>query len=456
MAEAESANRPKQKEYLTTPLNTTRVPPGIPFIVGNEAAERFSYYGMRSILVVFMTKYMLDRSGQLDTMTPEQAKSAYHFFTMGVYLLPFFGAVLADAFLGKYKTILLLSLVYCAGHFTLALDTTRFGLAIGLTLIAIGSGGIKPCVSATVGDQFGPSNQHLLSRAFGWFYFSINFGSAFSTMLIPWLLDRHGPHVAFGIPGLFMLLATWIFWLGRHRYVHVPPAGMDFVRDVFVGAAGLKTILKLSSIYVFVAVFWSLWDQTASAWVLQAEKMDLQFLGRQWLPSQIQTANPVFTLTLIPLFSYVIYPAIDRVFPLTPLRKIGLGLFVTVPSFLIPTWLESQIASGLRPNIGWHFLAYALITAAEVMVSVTALEFAYTQAPKRMKSLIMSLYLGAISMGNAFTALFNVFIQNKDGTSKLTGVQYYLFFDAFMLVTAIVFIFVALRYRGQTHVHENA
>ncbi len=454
MAEAESADRPTQK-YPTIPLNTTRMPPGIPFVVGNEAAERFSYYGMRSILVVFMTKYMLDRSGQLDTMTPEQAKSAYHFFTMGVYLLPFFGAVLADAFLGKYKTILFLSLIYCAGHFALALDNTRFGLMIGLTLIAIGAGGIKPCVSATVGDQFGPSNQHLLSRAFGWFYFSINFGSAFSTMLIPWLLEHHGPDVAFGVPGLFMLMATVIFWMGRYRYVHVPPAGIAFVREVF-GPVGLKTILKLSSIYIFVAVFWSLWDQTASAWVLQAEKMDLQFLGRRWLPSQIQTANPVFTLLFIPLFSYVIYPALDKVLRLTPLRKIGLGLFITVPSFLIPTWLESQIAGGLKPNIGWHFLAYAIITAAEVMVSVTALEFAYTQAPKRMKSLIMSLYLGAISLGNAFTALFNVFIQNSDGTSKLTGLQYYLFFDGFMLLTAIVFIFVALGYRGQTHIHESA
>jgi len=151
----------------------------------------------------------------------------------------------------------------------------------------------------------------------------------------------------------------------------------------------------------------------------------------------------------------VIYPAIDKIFPLTPLRKIGIGLFLTVPSFLIPTWVEAQIARGLHPNIGWHFLAYAIITAAEVMVSVTSLEFAYTQAPNRMKSFIMSFYLGAIALGNGFTALFNVFIQNPDKTSKLTGVQYYLFFDAFMLLTAITFIFAALRYKGQTYIQDQ-
>ena len=433
---------------------SNRMPPGIPYIIGNEAAERFSYYGMRSILVVFMTKYMLDRSGQLDTMSPEEAKSAYHTFTMAAYFMPFFGAILADAFLGKYKTILILSIVYCLGHFSLAIDSTRLGLAIGLGLIALGAGGIKPCVSATVGDQFNTSNQHLISRVYGWFYFSINFGSAFSTMWIPYLLQRHGPHVAFAVPGIFMLLATIIFWMGRDRFVRVPPAGKQFVKDVF-GPVGRETILKLASIYVFISVFWSLWDQTASAWVLQAEKMDLRFLGKDWLPAQIQTANPILTLLFIPLFSYIIYPAIDKVFPLTPLRKIGLGLFLTVPSFLIPTWVESQIEAGLRPNIGWHFLAYAIITAAEVMVSVTSLEFAYTQAPQRMKSLILSLYLGAIALGNGFTALVNKFIQNADKTSKLTGVQYYVFFDVVMLVTAIIFIFAALRYKEKTYIQSE-
>src|SRR5207253_6753964 len=123
---------------------------------------------------------------------------------------------LADAVLGKYRTVLYLSFVYCLGHLALALDHTRLGLVIGLGLIALGAGGIKPCVSAIVGDQFGVSNQHLLPRVFSWFYFSINFGSAFSTLLIPLLLDPyqasgsdpgpvssfltkiHGPDIAFG------------------------------------------------------------------------------------------------------------------------------------------------------------------------------------------------------------------------------------------------------------------
>src|SRR5207244_212984 len=128
------------------------------------------------------------------------------------------GAIVSDAFWGKYKTILRISLVYCLGSVVLALDHTRLGLTLGLTLIAIGAGGIKPCVSSHVGDQFGAANQPLLSRAFGWFYFSVNFGSFFSILLIPWLLEHYGPLPAFGVPAVLMLAATAVFWSGRYTF----------------------------------------------------------------------------------------------------------------------------------------------------------------------------------------------------------------------------------------------
>src|SRR2546421_7631593 len=174
-------------KYLTSPPNLTGMPPGVPYIIGNEGAERFSFYGMRTILIGFMTQFMLNRSGILEGMPENEAQGWFHQFVSSVYWMPFFGAILSDGWLGKYRTIFYLSIVYCLGHFTLAfMDSSagiQFGqkwvLAIGLILIAAGAGGIKPCVSANVGDQFGESNKHLLSKVFGWFYFSINFGSSF-------------------------------------------------------------------------------------------------------------------------------------------------------------------------------------------------------------------------------------------------------------------------------------
>lgn len=434
--------------YPTKPVETTGMPPGIPYIIGNEAAERFSFYGMRTILVVFMTQYLMNAQGELAPMAEPEARAWFHTFVSAVYFLPLAGAIISDALLGKYRTIFYLSIVYCFGHLALAVDDTRVGLAVGLTLIAIGSGGIKPCVSANVGDQFGRANQHLLPKVFGWFYFSINFGSFFSTLLTPWLLKHAGPAWAFGVPGIFMFLATLIFWMGRNQFVRVPPAGVQFVKDLF-SLHHLKIIGRLVPIYLCVAMFWALWDQTSSAWVLQAEKMNRHIFGREILSSQVQAINPLLILMLIPFCSYVLYPLIDRVWKLTPLRKIGLGFFITVPSFLLTAWVESQINAGLHPHISWQFLAFVIISLAEVMVSITCLEFSYTQAPVTLKSLIMSLYLLSISLGNAFTAFINYFIQNPDGSTKLAGTDYYLFFTAIMALAAVVFVFIAKWYKEQ-------
>jgi len=360
-------------EYLNAPLKTDKMPPGVPYIVGNEAAERFSYYGMNSILVVFMTKYLMDAHGQSDHMSDAQADAWYHTFVSCLYFLPVFGAFLADAVIGKYRIILFLSIVYCFGHLALALDHTRLGLAVGLGLIALGAGGIKPCVSANVGDQFGASNQHLLPRVFSWFYFSINFGSAFSTILIPELLERSGPSAAFGIPGVFMFIATLVFWLGRRKFVHIPPAGLRNYGKEILRPENLKALGNLLIIVPFVAVFWALWQQNFSSWVVQADKMDRHLFGREWLPAQIQTANPIFILVMLPLFSYVIYPAIDKVFRLTPLRKIGIGLFVTAFAFLIVGFIQTRIDAGQTPHIILQILSFVVLTATEVMVSVTHL-----------------------------------------------------------------------------------
>src|SRR5512141_1407867 len=98
--------------YFTTPIKTDRMPPGIPYIIGNEAAERFNFYGMRAVLVVFMTKYLMDRSGALAPMSENDAAASYHWFLFANYFIPLLGSIVSDAFWGKYRTILTISLVY--------------------------------------------------------------------------------------------------------------------------------------------------------------------------------------------------------------------------------------------------------------------------------------------------------------------------------------------------------
>jgi dipeptide/tripeptide permease len=528
--------------YASAPVQTSEMPRGIPYIVGNEAAERFSFYGMKTILAIFMSQYLLSSTGAPKYMTETESREWVHWFVASAYFTPVFGAIVADAFLGKYRTIMLLSIVYCLGHLSLAfidlppaaLQATfepKTWLMTGLLLVAIGSGGIKPCVSAHVGDQFGARNKHLLTRVFGWFYFAINFGSFFSTLLTPWLLKNHGAGWAFGVPGILMGLATIVFWMGRNKFVHIPARGIGFVREALSGD-GIGVLLKLSAIYAFVAIFWSLYDQGGGAWVLQASQMNCNFLGIRWLESQVQAINPLLILVYIPLFSYLIYPALGKVVTLTPIRKIGAGLFLTVVAFAIAASAQARIdqvekdyrgtvapivaagkvdtkataaalryeernatalaieelakapqpadkawcermanalasggivvqADGTRtdadwPSIAWQLLAYVVITAAEVLVSITCLEFSYTQAPPAMKSFVMSLYLLSVAAGNALTALVNKFTMDAAGNSTLVGADYYWFFTKLMAYAAVAFLFVGWFYKPRDYMQAEA
>ena len=444
--------------YRTAPSQTeTGFPPGVPYIIGNEAAERFSFYGMRSILIVFMTQYLVTRSGASDHMSDGEARKYFAYFVSAVYFLPILGAILAEGFAGKYRTIFYLSIVYCCGHFALALDDTRMGLLLGLGLISVGSGGIKPCVSANVGDQFGESNKHLLSKVYGWFYFSINAGSFLSTILCPILLNNpaYGPRWAFGLPGVAMVVATIFFWLGRKKFVHIPPGGAAFFEQFF-SREGLSALVRIAIVYVFIAVFWSLWDQSSGgSWTLQCKKMDLSFFGLTLLPEQVQTANPILILLFIPLVNYVIYPTMKKFFVVTPLRKIGIGLFLTAGSYVVIAYIQSLIDAGGRPTVWWQFLAYAILTLGEAMVSITGLEFSYTQAPNKMKSAIMAAWLFTVSLGNFFTAQVNSFILNADGTTKMSDYHYYWFFASTMFITACVYVVVASFYREKTYIQGS-
>ncbi|MGZ3407166.1 MAG: POT-type proton-dependent oligopeptide transporter [Polyangia bacterium] len=379
-----------------------RMPAGIPFIVANEFAERFCYYGINAILSVYMTQFL--RFGEAE------ATSFHSLFKSGAYFFPLVGAIISDVFWGKFRTIMIFSMSYVSGCAMVALVPGKFGLIFGLFLVAFGTGGIKPCVSTNVGDQFTSKNQHLIERAFSYFYLAINAGSSISIYFCPVLLAKYGPKFAFGMPAAAMALATVVFWSGRKRYAVVPPAGRAWLRDV-LSPEGVKTIGSLAVIYLFVAFFWALWDQSnGQTWTLQAQSSlmnkNLGF-GLTVLPAQIQVVNGLFILGMVPIFTFVVYPVMGRFFKVTPLRKIGIGLFVTASSFLIVAWIESRIQNGHSVSAWWQIAAYLVVTAGEVLVSITALEFSYKQAPLRMKSFIMSLFLLSTSIGNLMTAGVN-------------------------------------------------
>ncbi len=386
----------------TDTVREDKMPAGIPFIIANEFAERFCYYGINAILTVYMTRFL--RFGDAEATT------WHSLFKSGAYFFPVVGAIVSDVFWGKFKTILTFSMAYVAGCSILALWPGQTGMMLGLFLVAFGTGGIKPCVSTNVGDQFTSKNQHLIERAFSYFYLAINAGSSISIFYCPVLLNKYGPRLAFGMPAAMMFVATVVFWMGRKKYANVPPAGKAWIKDV-LSSEGLKTLGSLSVIYLFVACFWALWDQSnGQTWTLQAESslMDKNLgFGMVLLPAQVQVVNGLLILGMVPIFTFVIYPLVGKITKVTPLRKIAFGFFTTAGSFLIVSWIEKRIQGGHVVSAWWQILAYVVLSASEVLVSITCLEFSYKQAPLKMKSFVMSLFLLAVSLGNAMTAGVN-------------------------------------------------
>jgi proton-dependent oligopeptide transporter, POT family len=493
-----------------------RIPRQIRYIIGNEGCERFSFYGMRNILTVFLVTSLLMYLPEGER--ERGAKDVFHTFVIGVYFFPLLGGWLADRFFGKYNTILWLSLVYCAGHACLAIfEANRTGFYTGLALIALGSGGIKPCVAAFVGDQFDQRNKHRAKVVFDAFYWIINFGSFFASLLMPIFLRHYGASVAFGIPGALMFIATLIFWLGRKNYVMVPPNPPNphsFLRVsrtaiasgtfgtvlAIVGAvvaiaslvltpqigfvigaclalvaliafgglgvwlqldgargkhpeeaiAGVRAVLRVLVLFALVTPFWSLFDQKASTWILQANAMSRP----DWFqPAQMQALNPLLVMLLIPFNNLVLYPALQR-FGIEPtqLRRMTAGIAFSGLSWIAVGAMQVVLDGGTTFTIAWQILPYALLTFGEVLVSATGLEFAYSQAPHAMKGAIMAFWSLSVTIGNLWVLVVNAGVRNAAVVEAVATTGFGLaafqmfFFAAFAFAAALAFGLVARSY----------
>lgn len=532
------------------------LPPQTKYIIGNEACERFCFYGMKAILIVYMTDVLL--------MSKDSAQEIVHLFNATIYILPLLGAWLADRFLGRYKTILFISLFYCLGNAVLAtsdlatsVESKQIILFTGLFIIAIGTGGIKPCVSAFVGDQAGGFDSQTMTRIYSAFYWSINFGSFFAMLVIPFVRDNWGYGIAFAIPGVFMALATLVFWLGNNTYKHKAPAQPEFLSvlscRIFGGArkacekfggekvaqttatalriatfiviapiivtlavmayngaadlavlsglnetqvklcalaavflytvaiaiAGLKlaatmrlrnffgtvgsmlfckkevteelynaeerksarNMVRILVTFMLVIPFWSLFDQTASSWLLQGKSMqplNFSLFGLQinFGAEQMQSLNPLLVMVLIPMLTLLVYPKIKQL--ASPLVRMGIGIVLAGISFGIVAVLQSILDSGVELSILWQAIPYLVLTVAEILVSTTGLEYAYTAAGEKLKSTVSSFWNLTIALGNVLVVCI---------TSIISGAttQAFTLYGIMSVAVGLVFMFVTSR-----------
>lgn len=360
-------------------------------IIINEFCERFSFYGFRTVLYIFFTGFL--------KIEKDTATAIYHAFTMLCYFTPILGAVIADGYIGLYKTIFSLSIFYAIGQVVLTVTSIGplgapniVGPMIGLVIIAIGTGGIKPCVSAFGGNQFGSNQKTYLAGFFSLFYLSINIGSTIGTLLTPIFrsdvkcFDNDCYPLAFGVPAGLMFISVFVFAAGTpfYRRDNDKPKGSQNViastfccvfealhekiangrkvkYDHWLDYAGKKYSKKMISdvkifckvVFVFLPLplFWTLFDQQGSRWTSQAQQLDGRLGSWTIKPDQFQAINPILIVCLVPVFDFVIYPLFAKInFLKNYLQRISVGLVFTIISFLISALLEYQMQQAFTSN----------------------------------------------------------------------------------------------------------
>ncbi|XP_037976654.2 peptide transporter family 1 [Plutella xylostella] len=356
-----------------------RFPRIVIIILIAEFCERFSYSGMRAFLTLYLRS-------KLD-YTDDGATEIYHLFSTLVYLFPIFGGILADNYLGKYRTIFYMLFVYATGNILVAVTAVpqlalsgRLCTLIGLFLITVGTGGIKPCVMAFGGDQFKlPDQEKHLAIYFSVLYFTLCTGSLIAKAVSPILRsevscfgDKDCYSLAFGAPSIIIIISMITFVSAKKSYVLKEPEGnvvFDFIKCVALGVKNavlkrrissrshwldstadsfdpafirdVKQTLSILTLFTVLPVFWALLDQLGSRWTLQATKMD----GRFWLltvkPDQMQVLVPTFILLIIPTMQKCVYPWLHaRGLLRNPLHKLVAGGALAGVAFIASGTLE--------------------------------------------------------------------------------------------------------------------
>ena len=260
------------------------MPKGIPYIVGNEAAERFSYYGLLAILAVFLTEHLRDVSGNLAPLDENTANEWQHNFMAAVYFFPIVGAILSDWLFGKYRMIISVSILYVVGHAMLALmdfptdhrnrseDSADAGPDADCDrrrrhqALRVGARRRSIRRAEQAFDHQGLRLVLLLGQSRRDDFDAAHAVAARSTTV------RAGPSAC---RASRWRLASLVFWLGRYKFVHIPPGGTGFFHETF-SDDGLRAIANLIPLYLFIIPFWCLFDQTHSSWVHQAKHMGMR------------------------------------------------------------------------------------------------------------------------------------------------------------------------------------
>lgn len=448
----------KGKEYFGHPS-------GLMVLFLTEMWERFSYYGMRALLVLYMTNYLLtdpDRAAQVlgytslestlvsifGTMTVEAMSSQiYGLYTGFVYLTPLFGGILADKLWGQYKTVYVGGVLMAIGHFLMASEQM---FLLALLFLILGNGCFKPNISTQVGNLYKPDDPRR-DGAFTIFYMGINLGAMFSPLVCGTLGEKVGWHWGFGAAGVGMLLGLLIYWLGSDlvpKTTSQSAMAASSEESRKLTSKEWKAVMALGFLCFLNIVFWAVYEQqgnTLQLWV--DDKTDRIFFGWEMPASWFQSLNPIMIVMFAPVLNIFWLWQSKRGGEASSVVKMGIGCILCGLAYVIMILAAKSAPGAEKASMMWLVGTVFLFTMGELYLSPIGLSLVTKVSPKPLLSTMMGFWFLSSFFGNYMTGYIGTFYSTMEKDAFFTMLC------VMGLVTGLIFFI--LKNPLQRHIGKN-
>lgn len=426
-------------------------PAGLFVLFFTEMWERFSYYGMRALLVLYMTKYLLLEPelaksvlgytalesfliGVFGEMNIQQMSSQiYGLYTGFVYFTPFFGGILADKFLGQYRTVYLGGLLMAIGHFLMASEQM---FLLALLFIILGNGCFKPNISTQVGNLY-PEGDHRRDRAFSIFYMGINLGAFFSPLVCGTLGQKVGWHWGFGAAGVGMIIGLITYWLGSDLVPRDTTGKNLNAEKRPLTKEEWNSVWALAVLCFLNITFWAIFEQQGNTLQLWADdKTDWNFFGWEMPSTWFQSFNPLFIFMFVPVINIFWSWQDKRKSEPSSVLKMGIGCFLCGAAYLVMIAAAVLVPGAEKGSVFWLIATAWVFTMGEIYLSPIGLSLVTKVSPKPIVSMMMGMWFLSSFFGNYMTGFIGTFY------TKMSSNNYFMLLAALGIGTGLIFFII--------------
>lgn len=423
--------QPHEKELFGHPV-------GLYVLFFTEMWERFSYYGMRALLVLYLTSKTTDLNPGVG-WTQGEALSLYGWYTALVYIMSIPGGILADKFLGQKKSVILGAVLLVIGHSVLAVEA-MWAFYTGLIFIILGVGCLKPNISTMVGGLYKKGDVRR-DKGFTIFYIGINIGAFLSGLIVGYVGEVHGWHYGFGLAGILMVLGLIQFLAGRKYLVHVgnylgksdKKEDQEAFKRPLTKVEKDRVIVLLISFLLIIA-FFAAFEQAGGLMNIYAkEKTNRMLMGWEVPATWFQSLNSFFIITLgVAIAAFWARRKLKGT-EASSLYKMIIGLGITGVGFLFMSAAAAQYDDTGSSMMIWLVLAYLFHTVGELCLSPVSLSFVTKLAPAKYASIMMGIYFATTGLGNKAAGLLGESSSVFGEFKVFTGIAIFCIVFAFLV-----------------------